>query len=340
MANLQSDVASHACGRAFAVVGAAGRRGATVVLGAVSLVAALFTTTFAAGTDCPEFLPGQQVGTVQSPEIVEPSGLAASQKNRGVLWTHNDSGDSARMFALDAQGTDLGTFQLAGIPAIDMEDMAVGPGPVPGESYVYLGDIGDNFGRTSIQVYRFPEPRVQLGQTPVDEMLNEFETITLVYPNRPADAEALMVDPLTSDLYIVAKTRPPKVYVAPFPQSTTEQVTMQYVGALSGIEVTGGDFSPDGSEFIVRQRFRASLWQRPPGSDIEDVLATDPCPLPPIPGREGEAIAFGRLGRGYYTLNEGLHQPILYYQRVVPEPSTWALLFAAALVLAGRGAVG
>ena len=337
----QSDVGSDLCGLTCVVLVAAGRRFATVVVGSMSFAGAvLLTSAFAAGSDCPEFLAGQQVGTVQSPDIVEPSGLAASQRNRGVLWTHNDSGDSARMFALDVQGTHLGTFQLAGIQAIDMEDMAVGPGPVAGESYVYLGDIGDNFGRTSIQVHRFPEPVVRLGQTPVDETLNQVETITLVYPDRPADAEALMVDLLTSDLYIVAKTRPPKVYVAPFPQSTTDQVTMQYVGALSGIEVTGGDFSLDGSEFIVRRRFRAALWQRPPGSDIEDVLAADPCPLPPIQGREGEAIAFDRLGRGYYALNEGLHEPIRYYERVVPEPSTWTLLFAAALVLAWRGAAG
>ena len=41
--------------------------------------------------DGPEFLPPQQVGTVQQVAINEASGLAASTRNNGVLWTHNDS---------------------------------------------------------------------------------------------------------------------------------------------------------------------------------------------------------------------------------------------------------
>ena len=55
----------------------------------------------------------REVGEFTSPKITECSGLAVSRKNPGVLWVHNDSGDSARLFAVKEDGTLLGVFRLA-----------------------------------------------------------------------------------------------------------------------------------------------------------------------------------------------------------------------------------
>jgi hypothetical protein len=44
-----------------------------------------------ASGDCPKFLAGHKVGTIQSALIKEASGLAASRKNPGVLWTDRKS---------------------------------------------------------------------------------------------------------------------------------------------------------------------------------------------------------------------------------------------------------
>src|SRR2546428_7078065 len=38
-------------------------------------------------------------GTFQSPRLVESSGVAVSHAYRGVLWTHNDSGDGPYLYA-------------------------------------------------------------------------------------------------------------------------------------------------------------------------------------------------------------------------------------------------
>ena len=51
------------------------------------------------------------LGTVHITGLDETSGLAASRQNDAVLWTHNDSGDMARVFALDTQGRLLGTYK-------------------------------------------------------------------------------------------------------------------------------------------------------------------------------------------------------------------------------------
>ena len=108
---------------------------------------------------CPSFATGVVTGQVASRAIIEASGMVASRKNPGVLWVHNDSGDSARVFALSYHGDLLASYNLTGASAVDWEDMALGPGPDPGKEYLYLADIGDNRRKRSfVTIYRIPEP--------------------------------------------------------------------------------------------------------------------------------------------------------------------------------------
>lgn len=269
----------------------------------------------------PEFLPAQQVGTVQHAAIDEASGLAASRANPGVLWVHNDSGDTARAFAMNVQGTHLGIYNITGASATDWEDMALGPGPDAGQSYLYLGDIGDNNAvRSTICVYRVPEPAVSPSQPPVDVDLTGVATITLQYPDGPRDAETLMVDPTTADLYIVSKREiPSRLYRAAYPQSTSQTIVMEYRGQLPWGWATGGDISPNGGEILVRGYFNASIWRRPAGTALWDAFAHTGYDAPLAIEPQGEAICFHGMGHGYYTVSEGSHQPIYYYERV-PAP--------------------
>ena len=89
------------------------------------------------------FLDGVSLGDVLANAIDEASGLVASQQNTDVFWTHNDSGDSNRVFAINAQGNFLSSFVLQGATADDYEDIAIGRGPQSGVSYMYIADTGD-----------------------------------------------------------------------------------------------------------------------------------------------------------------------------------------------------
>ena len=40
-------------------------------------------------------------------------GIIASRTQRGVLWSHNDHGDDARIFALSETGEDLGNLRYS-----------------------------------------------------------------------------------------------------------------------------------------------------------------------------------------------------------------------------------
>jgi hypothetical protein len=274
---------------------------------------------------CPQFDTGYSMGTVQSSDIVEASGLAASRKNPYVLWTHNDKGGSARLFAMNTDGTHLGIYYLSGASNRDWEDIAVGPGPVDGLHYIYVGDIGDNNASyASITIYRVPEPQVDSEQSPVVVVLTGVESITLQYPDGAHNAETLMLDPLTKDIYIITKKDAyPRVYRAPYPQSTSATITMEYKCQLpwlytgSGDWASAGDISPAGSEVIVRNYDTASIWQRPADANLWDAFAQTECSFTLLEEIQGEAICFvNGFACGFITTSEGDYQPINYYPRV------------------------
>jgi hypothetical protein len=290
-------------------------------------IAATVLLTLAASSalaQCPDYTAPASNGPASAPDLVEASGLAASRNNPGVLWAHNDSGHPAELFALGTDGAWLGTFTLTGMINTDMEDMAIGPGPTP-DPYLYLGDIGDNANnRPSIRIYRVPEPTLDPRQPPGRFMLAGIQTLTLVYPDGPRDAESLMVD-VNGDLYIVSKRDAlNRVYRAPFPHSTTQTITLEFVATLPWGDVlglgffgsTGGDIAADGSAVVIRRYSgvtpRATLWLRPPGTDLASVFTQPGCNVTLASEPQGEAICFAPNCLSYYTLSEGAAQPIYY----------------------------
>jgi len=260
------------------------------------------------------FLPGRQVGIIRSDLVREASGIVASRRNPGVLWVHNDSGDAARIYAINAKGEFLGVCNIDGARCRDWEDIAIGPGPDPNQHYVYIGDIGDNRGQyREIVVYRVPEPRVGAA-APFDTMtVGPVEMIRLTYPDGPRDAETLLVDPLTRDMYIISKREwRSRVYRAAFPQSTTQQTTMEQVAVMPWGFAVAGDVSPDGRRVVVRGMFNASLWVRPVGAPLWRVFGGKQIQLPLIDEPQGEGICFDSRGAGYFTIGE-MHRPPLHY---------------------------
>ena len=276
------------------------------------------------GKPPPRFQAGVRTGKIESDAITEASGIAASRCNAGVLWVHNDSGDTARVFAMNTTGKLLGIYNLSGASATDWEDIAVGPGPVPGQHYIYAGDIGDNNAvRGTIAVYRVAEPEVTSTQQPVTVTLTGVEKFTLRYEDGSRDAETLMIDPKTGDLYIVSKRDTnSKVYRAAKAELTTSgAVTLHRVATLPWGFATGGDISPDGNEIIIKGYSNASLWRRPATGNLWDAFSGTAHAIPLASEPQGEAIGFDREGRGYYTTSEGVHQPIYYFARVSVQSS-------------------
>jgi hypothetical protein len=267
---------------------------------------------------CERFAEGTVAGEVGDPALVETSGVAASRAHDGVLWAHNDSGGQPALTALSDTGEDLGTYVVPGATATDWEDMAAGPGPDPGTSYLYAGDIGDNAaGRDAVQVHRVPEPAEAPAGT--DGQFAEDVVIELTYPGGPMDAETLLVDPDTGDLLVVGK-RPTDapVYLAEADAvAAGGRVAMRQVATLTSPPpggaiglVTGGDVSPDGSVVLLRTYGTVLAYDRPEGTPLAGALAGTPCLAPSVDEQQGEALAFLADGSAYVTISEGAAAPV------------------------------
>ena len=134
--------------------------------------------------ECPEYKGGIRVGGLKSSFITETSGIVASRQNGGVFWIHNDSGDSARLFAIKRSGELIGIYNISGAAAWDWEDIAIGPGPEAGRDYLYIGDIGNNKKRRKFaKVYRIAEPKVEQEESVYTKSTGKAENIRLKYPD-------------------------------------------------------------------------------------------------------------------------------------------------------------
>lgn len=209
---------------------------------------------------------------LDSPMIDEMSGIAKSRQYADTYWVHNDSGDSARIFAIHANGKLIHPpvakyegISLKGSTNTDWEDIAI-----DGKT-LYVSDCGDNLNfRTNQTVYVISEP----DPTKV-ESVSEVKKIQIQYPDKTAtspwrfDCEALAVS--KGVLYFITKWRverskmPDKgasIYMLKNPSYTkTNMLTKIDTRDDLGGWVTAADISPDGRTIAVLTQFPTqSVW--------------------------------------------------------------------------------
>ena len=266
----------------------------------------------------------------QVPTAFHPANLTERPKNPGVLWVHNDKGNPSEVFALDTNGTLLGTYTLGGVTAVDFEDMAIGT--VNGVDYLYIADTGDNNARdgktpvrTTVAIYRVPEPDVS---TIPNGTLTGVQTLEVEYPGSAYDCETLLVDPLTGDIVLVTRdgANPFVSHVfsypaPPLPPGNPPTFTLlEHPTLPTTSQVKGGDVSRDGSQVLLRLSDNGTtvdglLWNRPVGTPLSplcEVFGDQRCPVPLVGEPKGEAVSFNAAGTGYYTISEseGADQPV------------------------------
>ncbi|MBC8154871.1 MAG: PE-PGRS family protein [Bacteroidetes bacterium] len=258
----------------------------------------------------------EPTSTPVTPGLVnEASGLVDSRSMPGNLWIAQDSGNPVSLDLLGHDSKLKGRMAIPNATNRDWEDLASGPGPQAGVNYLYIAEIGDNnAAHQTSYIYRLPEP-ANLN-TPVSSV----DRIAFKYPDGPRDAECLILDPQTRDLWIVSK-REDKVhlYQLPYPQSTTDVTTAKAYGELPLTFVTGGGISSDGTEILLRTYAGIYHFQRNSGQSVADALQRQtgrslPYRLEP----QGEAICFDAANKGYFTVSEIASSPsvnLYYYAR-------------------------
>ena len=222
--------------------------------------------------------------------IDESSGLETAANFRETLYTHNDSGDSARFFAVGRGGLTKALYTLRGADFRDWEDMAAGPNKT-----LWFADIGDNGRRRSaVSVYRVPEPTrlvsVNVPWTRYDFRYEDGESY---------NAEALLVHPTTGVLYIATKQKSgAAVYRAPLRLKTSGYNTLTRVSGAPPM-VTGGNFSPNSKRLVLRTTELAYVY-----SHIGGAASVIDLPI------GGESVTFSRNGADLLVGREGSSSPV------------------------------
>jgi len=228
--------------------------------------------------------PVRVIGRVEHEALGEVSGIVKSTLG-DFYWVHNDSGDEARLFAIDADARVLRPPYIPVSEAdwpghvidsawnFDWEDIALADG------VLYIADVGNNGNaRRDLGVYVVNEP----DPLAIPRM-RTLSFLPIRYPDQesyPAklwhfDCEAVFV--ADDKLYFVTKHRQPgeigrfeagaKLYRLDTAFSDRENV-LTLVGTREDIVLaTGADLSPDGARLAVSTYDALWIFDKPVTGD-------------------------------------------------------------------------
>ncbi len=261
-----------------------------------------------------QYGPARELARIADPRIDESSGLAASVRYRDAFWTHNDSGDSARVFLIDRGGRTLCVVHLEGVKALDWEDIA--SYRAGGEGWILVADVGDNSRRREtgvLHLLREPEIRVpgEGEEAPILEVEPDL-AIRFRYEDGPRDCEAVAVDATESAIYLLSKELVTcRVYSLPIPPpGSAGPHVARFVAEVRLPFPNAMDISPDGRRAAVLTYGDAYLFTRAEGEPWARAFSRAPRAVKAPIRPQGEAICYGPDGRTLYLTSENAHQPL------------------------------
>lgn len=224
----------------------------------------------------------------------EISGITRSQAFPGMLYLHNDSSGGPRIYAVDERTCKTkATLTIRGARSRDYEAIASGR-DVKGRPVLWLGDIGDNKDSWPfVEVLKIREPKS------LDSQTLSASTYRFTYPDMSHNAETLLADPATPQLWIVTKQLAHgSLYALPNPlQQRNTAIKLHTEGGL----ITDGAVSPQGDRYVLRTYFDATIYHGLP--------VGKPSKTFDLPGQlQGEAITWAADGKALLIASERDHR--------------------------------
>ncbi|MBK8810164.1 MAG: hypothetical protein IPN69_05455 [Acidobacteria bacterium] len=272
-----------------------------------------------------DYRPPNVVGRIDSGQINESSGIAASRCQPGVLWTHNDSGDGPFIYAIDEKGGSLGTWRVPGAENVDWEDIAAFKND-KGECFLYIGEIGNNeLKRSEMKIYRVPEPKISAAARGSErsnpQSAEPAVAIRFTYADGAHEAETLMVHPTSGDIYVLTKSRKDASGVYRIPGDSRGAVSVKKIAEISVPSIpdgllTGGDISPDGRRVVVCDYFLGYELKLPDAaSGFDDIWKAKPLAITLGERKVGESIGYAADGLAIFATSEKLGSPLIKVDR-------------------------
>ena len=267
------------------------------------------------------------VGAIKTGEITESSGIAVSKCQAGIFWTHNDSGDGAFLYAVNAAGDKLGTWKVKAAKNVDWEDIAAYQ-TANGECFLYIADTGNNAGkRDDLTIYTVREPTISAADKTSSRknprLTDEAAAIRFEYKDGRFDAETLLVHPQTGDVYVLTKRLNGAAGVYKLPKNYSadkvnqlEKVADLTVPAIPNGFLTGGDISADGRRVVICDYFSAYEIVLPAAAKrFDDIWLEKPLIIELGVREQGEAVAYSSDDAAIYATSEKKNSPIIEVKR-------------------------
>ena len=293
------------------------------------------------GTGCSYLSPAQEIpagrapyekpvvtGKLESGDLNEASGIAASKCQQDVYWSHNDSGDDAFVFAIAGNGKHLGTWKVTGASNRDWEDIASYKDP-NGKCYVLIGDTGNNeLERGEMAIYRIEEPTIDevSARSSRRESLATAAASSLIfnYPDAKHDAETLLVNSQSGDIYVLTKSKSQPSQVFKLKPEFGEQrqtavsIAQITVPAVPNGLLTGGDISVDGKRVVLCDDFFGYELELPAGAtSFDEIWKQKPLRFDLGKREAGEAVGYSADGRFVIAISEKKNTPVIKVERSV-----------------------
>ena len=258
------------------------------------------------------YAPGRKLSVLANKAVDESSGLACSRTTPGLFWTHNDSGDDARIYLFDSQGRDLGSTRLRGVFAFDWEDIF--SFTENGKSYLMICDVGNNGRAAGVQpIYLIEEPAIDRERGVVQDATSVVREIHVAYEDDHRDCEAVAVDPTTKTILFATKEKKSGslVYALKWPEPNPKRAfAARRIATLDVPPATAMDISPDGLRAVVLTYRDAYEYVREVSEDWSQGFSR-PARVIVMPERiQGESICYGPDGKTLYLTSEKVPTPL------------------------------
>ena len=272
-------------------------------------------------------LPYEITGYSYDRRLKEVSGMVKSLRFPGDFWVHNDSGDDPVIYRVNDSLQIVQEVFIEDAGHFDWEDISISE--YQGESYLFIGDIGDNLAvRDSVSIYLVKEPLADMTSIAIEKR------ISLTYEDGPRDAELLLFDQGLNEIVIVTKRDIPSRVYSYTIANQDNTANLIFEGELNlpqddGLEakdlfrITAGDSSLKGD--IILKNYHRVYYFAPQSvfSVKEQLINVLPVRLEYERELQGEAIALDE--NGYWVTSEcaddgkqHIPQPLYFYQGYTP----------------------
>lgn len=253
----------------------------------------------------------EEAGSINVPELTNPTGLTASKKYSGLWWVNDKGANGARVWVVNDSGGLVATVKLDKVEPVDWEEIASVAND-NGNETLYVADTGDLAAeRKAVALYSFSAPDLSKANAgdPLDATV-EATRHEFTYPDGAHDSKAMFVDPSAGEFYLItndpAREDAPGIYRGELSDGTERPAMLAKLEPFKTAPVpiiTAADLSPDGSAIGIRAYGRSGIWSREGRQAIDEVFQQEGCEAPSIPEVQGEGLGFAADGSYYMTIS-------------------------------------